>query len=237
MADNSWDLVKSSISLFLGKKERVSFFDLLSNIYQPFGEAHSHYPRFRSKMSQKTRVSPTLQPIKSLPGDFRFTGLPTSQTLEKSNDVNQRKGTMIPIASIPEDSDSAGEVVDHGEDDGIDTNQDNDESPYSGFNVSVETSPSLGSEDLDLAPPLGSFVPVRIESKWSDTNPYAAKKVLDGYSFSSSSDVGLRHCLFFFSFSVKSIIYSSICFRCYKGILLCWKILTCVFCCVSYSFL
>ncbi|KAG5521654.1 hypothetical protein RHGRI_034024 [Rhododendron griersonianum] len=129
-------------------------------------------------MSQKTRVSPSFQSIKSLPGDFRFMGLPTSSPSEESDDMNQQKGNMIPIATIPENGDSAGDVVEGGEDGNNDTNQDNDESPYSRFIVSVETRPSVGSEDLDLAPPLRSFVPLRTESKWSDTNPYAAKKKL-----------------------------------------------------------
>ncbi|KAI8527772.1 hypothetical protein RHMOL_Rhmol12G0100500 [Rhododendron molle] len=129
-------------------------------------------------MSQKTRVSPSLQSIKSLPGDFRFMGLPNSCPSEESDDMNQQKGNMIPIATIPENGDSAGDVVEGGEDGNNDMNQDNDESPYSRFIVSVETRPSVGSEDLDLAPPLRSFVPLRTESKWSDTNPYAAKKKL-----------------------------------------------------------
>lgn len=135
-------------------------------------------------------------------------GLPTSSPLEKSADMNQQKGNMIPIATIPENGDSAGDV-EGGEDGNNDTNQDNDESPYSRFNVLVETRPSVGSEDLDLAPPLRSFVPLRTESKWSDTNPYAAKKVRNGSSFSSNSNVGLRHLLFFLLLKASSILVYS----------------------------
>jgi myosin-5 len=136
-------------------------------------------------MSQKTRVSPSLQSIKSLPGDFRFMGLPTSHPSENSEDVNQRKGNMVPIATIPENGDSTGEVVEGGEDGNNDTNQDPDESPYGRFDISVETRPSVGSEDLDLAPPLCTSAPLGTESKWGDTNPYAAKKVCQGIQFQS----------------------------------------------------
>jgi len=105
-------------------------------------------------------------------------GLPTSHPSENSDDVNQRKGNMVPIATIPENGDPTGEVVEGGEDGNNDTNQDPDESPYGRFDISVETRPSVGSEDLDLAPPLCTFAPLGTESKWGDTNPYAAKKKL-----------------------------------------------------------
>ncbi|PSR90951.1 Myosin-1 like [Actinidia chinensis var. chinensis] len=127
-------------------------------------------------MSKKTQVSPTLQSIKSMPVDFRFMGSPMSQSSEKS----ESNTGMIPFA-IPENGNLAGEVVEGGEDVNNNMDQDNDESPYSRFNTSVEARPSVGEEDLDLTPPLRSFVPSRTESKWSDTNAYAAKKKLQSW--------------------------------------------------------
>ena len=108
-------------------------------------------------------------------------GSPMSQSSEKS----ESNTGMIPFA-IPENGNLAGEVVEGGEDVNNNMDQDNDESPYSRFNTSVEARPSVGEEDLDLTPPLRSFVPSRTESKWSDTNAYAAKKVFFCFSFSSN---------------------------------------------------
>ncbi|XP_052204413.1 myosin-1 [Diospyros lotus] len=128
-------------------------------------------------MSQKTRASPSLQSIKSLPVDFRILGL-GSYPSENSDSANTSNGSMI-LNAIPENGDLA---VGRGQDIGSDMDQDNDESPYNRFDVSAEVRPSVDDEDRDLAPsPLRSFVPSRTDSKWSDTNAYAAKKKLQSW--------------------------------------------------------
>ncbi|GMP92323.1 hypothetical protein CsSME_00042593 [Camellia sinensis var. sinensis] len=132
-------------------------------------------------MSQKIPVSPSLQAIKSLPVDFRFMGSPTPRPSESFDAVNPSNSNMIPNA-IPENGDVAREVVEGSEEVNNNMVPDNDESPYSRFNVTVEARPSVGDEDLDLATtPLRPFAPLRTESKWSDTTPYSAKKKLQSW--------------------------------------------------------
>ncbi|KAL7001574.1 hypothetical protein U1Q18_002727, partial [Sarracenia purpurea var. burkii] len=127
-------------------------------------------------MSQKTQNSSSLQSSKSLSVDFRFVGLQTSHPSESSDVVDPSKDNIMLGAIIPENGDLAGDGVEGGEDVN-NMDQDTDESPYSRFNILVEGRPSVGDEDLGLThSPLRSFVPMRTESKWSDTNAYAAKK-------------------------------------------------------------
>ncbi|KAM1064559.1 hypothetical protein ACFX2I_028521 [Malus domestica] len=52
-------------------------------------------------MSQKTRAPPSFQSIKSLPGDFRFSGLPASDQFGKSDDGKLGNSNVI-SSSIPE---------------------------------------------------------------------------------------------------------------------------------------
>ncbi|CAL5427366.1 unnamed protein product [Camellia sinensis] len=152
----------------------------LPNLYPVgSGEAHSRNPL--EHMSQKIPVSPSLQAIKSLPVDFRFMGSPTPRPSESFDAVNPSNSNMIPNA-IPENGDVAREVVEGSEEVNNNMVPDNDESPYSRFNVTVEARPSVGDEDLDLATtPLRPFAPLRTESKWSDTTPYSAKKKLQSW--------------------------------------------------------
>ncbi|KAJ4972925.1 hypothetical protein NE237_006099 [Protea cynaroides] len=114
------------------------------------------------KPSLKGRVPPSLQPIRSLPHDFRFT--------EKSHT------TINGVSSaIPEDGDFASEV-----EEGLDkTEESNEESPYGSRTVSLEETerPAEGdenSESATSAPP--TQLPYHSDSRWSDTNAYAAAK-------------------------------------------------------------
>ncbi|CAK9182307.1 unnamed protein product [Ilex paraguariensis] len=111
--------------------------------------------------------SPSLQSIKSLPVDLRFMGLPTYDSSEKSEALNESN------------SDLGSQMVA-----GVDINvdRDTDESPYSSLSLSVEERPSIIDEDSNsVTSPLRSFVPLHAESKWSDTKSYVAKKKLQSW--------------------------------------------------------
>ncbi|GFQ02214.1 myosin-1 [Phtheirospermum japonicum] len=137
-------------------------------------------------MSQEiVEVSPSLQSIKSMPVDFRFTGGDgmmlsdtISENVEASSDSSQ--GTANGIGDV-----------------GLD----NDESPYCSLDVSAKDEDSLGDDDdlkgtiIPVRSPKdedssgddddlkGTVIPVRspeqanVDSKWSDTTPYATKKL------------------------------------------------------------
>ncbi|KAH9771775.1 Myosin-1 [Citrus sinensis] len=120
-------------------------------------------------MSQKPRVQPAFQSIKSLPVDFRFIGSPLSDQVEKSDDVNFRHSDVASL-SVPENGELGNEFVEEGE---------NEESPYCGNNIVVEDRPSVGDEDLDsAASPLPSVSASHTDRRWSDTTSYAGKKKL-----------------------------------------------------------
>lgn len=124
-------------------------------------------------MSQKPRVQPAFQSIKSLPIDFRFIGSPTSDQVEKSEYVNFRHSDVAGL-SVPENGELGNEVVEGGE---------NEESPYSGNNIVVEGRPSVGDEDLDsAASSLPSVSVSHTDRRWSDTTSYAGKQVLLAFS-------------------------------------------------------
>lgn len=127
-------------------------------------------------MSQKGRGSPSFQSIKSLPVDFRLVGSPNSQHLEKSNGGNVSTGGVMSegIAAVN------GEVLsDVMEDVNGNVDVENDESPYSSLSLSAEERPSAVDDHLNSEnSSLQSTGPSRVESKWSDTKSYSAKKVL-----------------------------------------------------------
>lgn len=123
-------------------------------------------------MSQKPRVQPAFQSIKSLPVDFRFIGSPTSDQVEKSDDVIFRHSDVAGL-NVPENGELGNEVVEGGE---------NEESPYTGNNIVVEGRHSVGDEDLDsAASSLPSVSASHTDRRWSDTTSYAGKKKLQSW--------------------------------------------------------
>ncbi|KAM6566645.1 hypothetical protein CsatA_025773 [Cannabis sativa] len=129
-------------------------------------------------MSQKSRPPPNFQSIKSLPGDLRLMGSPTSDQFGKFGDAKLGHSDMT-SSSIPENSDSGDVVVDNGVGS---MDQVNEDSPYGTNIVSVEERPSSGDEDSDsVAPPVPSVSACRSEHRWGDTNSYAAKKKLQSW--------------------------------------------------------
>lgn len=130
------------------------------------------------KMSQKARVQPSFQSIKSLPVDFRLTDLQTSHPSEQS----KVGGGNMASLNIPENGDFSGDVVVGLEESVGNMNQVSDESPYSRNVTKAEEGPSGGDEDLGfVARPLPSSVPSRMEFRWADTTPYVTKKKLQSW--------------------------------------------------------
>lgn len=129
-------------------------------------------------MSQNSQAPPSFQSIKSLPGDFRFTGSPASDCLEKSDDGNLRNTYLI-SSSIPENGDSSDGVVE-----GVEgyRGQVIEDSPYSGNAISVEDRPLIVDEELDsVVSHLSSISASRSECRWDDTTSYTANKVFCGF--------------------------------------------------------
>ncbi|KAK9935768.1 hypothetical protein M0R45_022853 [Rubus argutus] len=133
-------------------------------------------------MSQKSRAPPSFQSIKSLPGDFRFTGSPAS---DRFGDDGNAGNSNIIFSSIPENGDLKDSIAEGFEDSpGLlgDMDQVNDDSPYSGNTISTEDRQSRGDEDLDsVTPPLPSISLFRTERRWGDTTSYAGKKKLQSW--------------------------------------------------------
>ncbi|CAN6728034.1 unnamed protein product [Malus baccata var. baccata] len=129
-------------------------------------------------MSQKTRAPPSFQSIKSLPGDFRFSGLPASDRFGKSDDGNLGNSNVI-SSSIPENGGFEGVEGSIGP---LGDMEQVDDSPYGRNTISTEDSPPRGDEDLDsVAPSMPSIASSRREHRWGDTNPYAVKKKLQSW--------------------------------------------------------
>lgn len=132
------------------------------------------------EMSQKSRAPPSFQSIKSLPGDFRFTGSPAS---DRFGDDGNAGNSNIIFSSIPENGDLKDSIAEGFEGSpGLlgDMDQVNDDSPYSGNTISTEDRQSRGDEDLDsVTPPLPSISLFRTERRWGDTTSYAGKKVFN----------------------------------------------------------
>ncbi|XP_042515662.1 myosin-1-like isoform X2 [Macadamia integrifolia] len=110
----------------------------------------------------KGRVPPSLKSIRSMPHDIRIG--------EKSHTTSKKISSVI-----PENNDRVDEVVES-----LDKmEQSNEESPYSSKTVSLEETerPFEGDENLDSATSsLPTHSPSHSDSRWSDTNVYAAAK-------------------------------------------------------------
>lgn len=118
-------------------------------------------------MSQKKAQNPrSFQSIKSLPGDFRYIG-------------DQGRDGMI-LSDISENVEVASNYEDTANGKGGDVGSDNDESPYYNMDMSAEDGGSLGENGDDIKDtntPIWSPKQPHADSRWSDTTPYASKKV------------------------------------------------------------
>ncbi|XP_062163646.1 myosin-1-like [Alnus glutinosa] len=132
-------------------------------------------------MSQNSQVPPSFQSIKSLPGDFRFTGSPASDCLEKS-DAGNLGNIYVISSSIPENGDLRDGVVEGVEGTVGYMGQVIEDSPYIGNAISVEDRPSIVDEELDsVVSHLSSISASRSECRWDDTTSYTTKKKLQSW--------------------------------------------------------
>ncbi|GLT25947.1 hypothetical protein SLA2020_010450 [Shorea laevis] len=132
-------------------------------------------------MSQKTRILPSLQTMKSLPANFRFMGSPTSDNMVNSDEVNLGKSGAI-FKTARENGELGEKVIERVENTINGMDQAIEDSPYSGNVVLVEDRPSVAGEDLDTAAsPLCSSTTSKSDRRWSDTSSYAARKKLQSW--------------------------------------------------------
>ncbi|KAK6160536.1 hypothetical protein DH2020_003917 [Rehmannia glutinosa] len=125
-------------------------------------------------MSQKkVEGSPSrFQSIKSLPVDFRFMGDPSGDRMTLSENV------QVSSDSAQGTANGRGDV-----------GSDNDESPYCSLDMSARDAPSLGDVVKDTTtPPMLSPKQSNVDSKWSDTTPYASKKVCTCFTYAFCSE-------------------------------------------------
>lgn len=142
------------------------------------------------KPNLKPRASTVLQPIRSLPGDFRFTGGSPSE--ERSEAAN-----LTSVAEGEDDLDGGGNTemrnlavyMEDESDNACGSPEErvggllNDESPYSS---SSTAGAERSSQDKECSSDSSAaFVPEsflsRIDSRWSDTSSYGPKKKLQGW--------------------------------------------------------
>ena len=135
-------------------------------------------------MSGTSKVLPALHSIKSLPPKFKITtGNPTSGLMENHGVAKLRSSDVIGSGS-PENDALIGEVAEEARDCVADVGVYDEDLVYSRKCVSLEDRPSIADEDLESVPL--SFPSISISSgerRWSDTTPYASKKVLLATNF------------------------------------------------------
>ncbi|KAK4479695.1 hypothetical protein RD792_015225 [Penstemon davidsonii] len=120
---------------------------------------------------KKAKGPPSFQSIKSLPGDFRFAGSPVSDRMMLSDTISEDVELL---------SDASQGTANGGGDVGLD----NYESPYCSLDMLEKNGPSLGDEGDDLKAadtPKQSSKQLHVDSKWSDTTPFASKKKLQSW--------------------------------------------------------
>ncbi|KAK8562599.1 hypothetical protein V6N12_010673 [Hibiscus sabdariffa] len=109
----------------------------------------------------------------------RFMGSPTSDP--GYADVNSGNNAVTSLSALVNGG-SGGKVFDRVENGVPDTDQVNEDSPYSGNGMLVEDRPPVGNEDLDsAAAPLPSVSISDIERRWNDITSYATKKKVQSW--------------------------------------------------------
>lgn len=129
-------------------------------------------------MSQTSGLLPAFQSVKSLPPTFKFPGDPTLDPLEKNENVTLGRTDVI-ASSSPENGALGREVSEKVQYRAGDMDLFDEDSPYIEITKSLEGRNSTGDEGIESVPlPLPSISPSFREHRWSDTTPYALKKVL-----------------------------------------------------------
>ncbi|KAI4382614.1 hypothetical protein MLD38_008556 [Melastoma candidum] len=124
-------------------------------------------------MSGSLQVPPSRQTIKSLPDDFRFVNLPTSDRRPMRNDWGDR----IPETGSPEDGSGRGVGCGSGHLDPL-----SEDSPYSGNAVAAEGRPSSADDYSEASnTQLPSTSSSYNDGRWGDTTPLPTKKKLQSW--------------------------------------------------------
>ena len=135
-------------------------------------------------MSGTSKVLPALHSIKSLPPKFKITtGNPTFGLMENHGDAKLISSDVIG-SGCPENDALIGEVVEEARDCATDVGVYDEDLVYSRKCMSLADKPSIVDEDLEFVPlPFPSISISSREHRWSDTTPYASKKVLLATNF------------------------------------------------------
>lgn len=128
-------------------------------------------------MSRTTRVPPAFQSIKSLPPEYKYDNNRNTGQVEKHGNVKLRSTDLI-RSNGRENGAILGEVSKEAHNSAGGMDLFDEESPYGGNGESFEDRPPYANEDLISASlPQPSISTSSRESRWSDTTPYASKKV------------------------------------------------------------
>ncbi|XP_072962124.1 myosin-1-like [Typha angustifolia] len=119
----------------------------------------------------KSRVPLALKSVRSLPLDFRFT------TGSPSGEEDGKKQETSNLGALEEEE--------------VGSIEGNDESPYSSKTTSREERPLEEEEGESAMSRLPAVSPARIESRWSDTSSYGAKKKLQAWCRLTNGDWAL----------------------------------------------
>ncbi|MCH86189.1 myosin-1-like [Trifolium medium] len=129
-------------------------------------------------MSQTTSVPPAFQSIKSLPPEFKFDNNRNSGIVEKHGKVKLRSTDLIE-SNGRENGATVGKVSKEADSRAGGMDLFDEESPYGGNGESFEDRPLYANEDsISASLPQPSISTSSSESRWSDTNAYASKKVI-----------------------------------------------------------
>lgn len=139
-------------------------------------------------MLGRPQVSPSLQSIKSLPGQFKFMETQASDRLAMSEDLRLGSGDAMSPRTLG--NGTLGDGVAEGGAERSNPNVDtaNDDSPYGGSPVSGEERPSISEDSEAVASPLPSTSASRSDRIWGDMTPYASKKKLQSWFQTPNGD-------------------------------------------------
>ncbi|GMI82637.1 hypothetical protein HRI_001933000 [Hibiscus trionum] len=133
-------------------------------------------------MPQKAEVPPSRCFLNIFPVDYRFMGSLTSDPMGYA-DVNSGSNAVTSLSALVNGG-SGGKVFERVENGVPNTDQVNEDSPYSVNGMLVEDRPPVGGEELDsAAAPLPSVSRSNLERRWSDLTSFATTKVTSGFWF------------------------------------------------------
>ena len=145
-------------------------------------------------MSRTSSVPPAFQSIKSLPPEFKLTNNSNAGLVGKNGDVRLRSSDLT-RSSSPANGALLVEVSKEVHNRSGDMDLFDEDSPYNGKARSLEEEerPSNADEYSESVPlPLSSISTSSRESRWSDTTPYASKKVLFDANFNFTQLLGFE---------------------------------------------